>query len=148
MLRLHAPEIVFLFAVMLAEGIRSGGRAYSGGDVSWKRLTISAGKGGGLCQRHSGRGGGRKLLALRWIAVRILRHRAGYVVDQFEQVTVLHALDTVGKNYELAINFVEFAALEIVSELLAAQSQRVTAGVFAQHEAGIGTPTDCGVMIS
>src|SRR5208282_447389 len=56
------------------------------------------------------------------------------VLNQFQQMTVLHLLDAVGKHYKPAIDLIEFAALKLVSQLFAAQSQSVAAGVLAQHE--------------
>src|SRR5580698_3048050 len=39
------------------------------------------------------------------------------VLNQPDQVVVLNALDAVGENDELAIDFVQFAPLELVAEL-------------------------------
>ncbi len=52
-------------------------------------------------------------------------------------MAVLHTLDAIGQNDKPAIDLVEFAAFEVVSQLLAAQCERVTAGVLAQHQARI-----------
>ena len=49
-------------------------------------------------------------------------------------MAVLNLLDAVRKHHKFAINLIQFAAFELVSQLLAAQSQRVTAGVLAQHQ--------------
>ena len=49
-------------------------------------------------------------------------------------MAVLNLFDAVGKNYKPAIDLIEFTALKLVSQLFAAQSQRVAAGVFAQHQ--------------
>ena len=54
------------------------------------------------------------------------------LADQFQQMMILHMLDPVGKNYKPPIDFIQFAALKLVSQLFAAQAQRVTAGMLAR----------------
>ena len=49
-------------------------------------------------------------------------------------MAVLNLLDAVGENHKFAIHLIQFAAFELVPQLLAAQSQCVTAGVLAQHQ--------------
>src|ERR1700758_1502369 len=46
--------------------------------------------------------------------------------DQLQQMAVLHFLDPVGQDYKLAIDLIQFAPLERVTELFAAQRQRMT----------------------
>jgi len=41
-------------------------------------------------------------------------------------MTVLHLLDTVGKNYKPAIDLIEFAAFKLVSQLFAGSALRTT----------------------
>src|SRR5260370_573464 len=53
-------------------------------------------------------------------------------------MAVLHLFNAVGKNHKPAIDLIEFAALKLMSELFATQSQRVAAGVLAQHQSRIG----------
>src|SRR5713101_6789583 len=136
---LHTPEIVFLLAVMIGKGDRHRRLAGAAGDLSRMRVVGigSGGSGDGTRKLQSGRGG-RKLLALAAGDIAPADVAACDVLDQFQQMAVLNLLNTVGKNHKPAIDFIEFVALKLVSELFAAQSQRVAAGVLAQHQPGIG----------
>src|SRR5258707_707030 len=123
---------------MIGEGDRHRRLAGAAGYLRRMRLIGigSCGRGDGTRKMQSGRGG-RKLLALA--AAIILADAAAAdaacnVLDQFEQMAVLHLFDAVGKNYKSSIDLIEFAALKLMSELFAAQSERVTAGMLAQHQ--------------
>jgi len=61
-----------------------------------------------------------------------------HFLDQTDEVTILDDLDLVGENHKEPIHLIELAALELVAEFLASQSQRMPAGVFAKHEHGAG----------
>ena len=61
---------------------------------------------------------------------------------------IFHFLDLVGQPDESPIDFVERAAIELMTQLFAPDAQSVTARVFTQHQLRSGTPTDCGVIIS
>src|SRR5580693_9137350 len=56
------------------------------------------------------------------------------IPDQFEQVAVLNFLDAVGKNDESAIDLIKFTSLKLVSQLFAAQSQRMPSRMLAQNQ--------------
>src|SRR5208337_2548484 len=134
----HPPEIVFLLAVRIGDGdrrpaepvgrrrtTRPGLRlAGAAGYVSRMRVIAiaSGGSGGGTREGQSGRGG-RKLLALAGVVsaadVAAVDAASAHVLDQFEQMAVLNLLNAVGKNHKLAIDLIEFAALELVSQLFA-----------------------------
>ena len=62
------------------------------------------------------------------------RSRLVGVADQLEQVMIFHVLDLVGEPDEAAIDVVEFAPVELVAELFAAQAERVASGMLAQHQ--------------
>src|SRR5216683_871567 len=49
-------------------------------------------------------------------------------VDQAEQVVIVNVLDLVGEDHEFAIDLIEFAALEMIAELIAAQAEGVASG--------------------
>jgi len=55
------------------------------------------------------------------------------LTDQFHQMVIFHMLDLVSQYYELAINFVQFAALELKAELFATKIQRMSSRMFAQN---------------
>ena len=100
---------------------------------------IGIGASGDRAGQRQARSGGRKLPALvaRNLAVADLatsNAAACNVSDQFEQMAVLHLFNAVGKNDKPAIDLIEFAPLKLVSQLFAPQSQRVAAGVLAQHQ--------------
>ena len=143
---LNAPEIVFLVAVMVGEGNRN--LRLSGAARHLSRMRVIRGSGDGSRERQSRR---RRRKFLRLAAGRIavaVASASDHVLDQFDQMAVLYLLNAVGKNHKLAIHLIQFATFKLVSQLFAAQSQRVAARVFPQHQPRIGTPTDCGVMIS
>src|ERR1700675_2207595 len=107
----HTPKIVFLLGVMIGEGNRHRRLAGAAGYLSRMRVIGigSGGSGDGTREMQSGCGG-RKLLALA--AAIILADvaaadgAAGDVLDQFEQMAVLHLFDAVGKNHKPAIDFI------------------------------------------
>src|ERR1035437_5250732 len=78
--------------------------------------------------------GGRNHAALAACDLGAADVAAADVLNQFEQMAVLNLLDAVGKSYKSAINLNEFSSLKLVSQLFSAQSQRVVAGVLAQHQ--------------
>src|SRR5208337_1529640 len=114
------------------------------GDLSRMRIIgiDSCASGGGTRERQSGRSG-RKLLALAGDIAGANRAAAD-ILNQFEQVAVLNLLDAVGQYYKPAIDLIEFAAFKLVSQLFAAQSERVAAGVLAQHQPRIRHPDRLG----
>ena len=57
-------------------------------------------------------------------------------------------LDLVCQHHEPAINFIQFAAIELETQLFAAQSQRMAPECLPNTSLESGTPTECGVMIS
>ena len=60
------------------------------------------------------------------------------VANQLQKVVIFDMLDFVGQTDEAAVDFVERAAVELIAQLFAADGKRVTAGMLAQHEFGIG----------
>ena len=58
--------------------------------------------------------------------------------DQLQEVMVLNILDLVREQNKAAVNFVKRATLELVAELFATKTQRVTSGMLAQYQLGIG----------
>ena len=47
-------------------------------------------------------------------------------------------LDLIRQQNKAAVDFVKFATLELVAELFATKTQRVTSGMLAQYQLGIG----------
>src|ERR1035438_5712898 len=127
-----APEIVFLLAVMIGERDRY---LYLASIASHMRRLITVAPSYSGChawKRQSSRRGWKLLaLAARHIAA---ADAAAHVLNQFEQMDVLDLLDAVGQHHKPAIDLVEFAPLKLVPQLFATQSQRVAAGVLAQHQ--------------
>src|SRR5712692_1079277 len=78
------------------------------------------------------RGSGHRSFALNPSRRNAMAFAVGFV-DQAEQVVIVDVLDLVGENHELAIDFIEFAALEVISELIAAQAEGVASGVLAEN---------------
>src|SRR5205807_8812205 len=124
---LYAPEVVFLLLIMNMIGWN--GDAEGIGLSHGKRPWELRGRGGTSCgcnccgqrlEERSGRGGG--LVG---------------VADQFEQVMIFDVLDFIGEADEAAIDVIECAAVELVAKLFAADGERVTSRVLAQHEFGV-----------
>ena len=51
-----------------------------------------------------------------------------------------HVLDLVSQDHESAINFIQFATIELVTELFAAQTEGMAPGMLAEHQPRIGNP--------
>ena len=51
---------------------------------------------------------------------------------------VLDILDLIRQQNKAAVDFVKFATLELVAELFATKTQRVTSGMLAQYQLGVG----------
>src|SRR5271157_2829727 len=134
---LHAPEIIFLLAVMIGERDRYLCLAGAAGYMSRMRVIGIGGGSGGPRERQGSRGG-REFLAVAGGAIAVAWVAVGNVLDQFDQMAVLNLFDAVGKDDKPAIDLIEMAAFKLVSQLLATQSQRVAAGVLAQHQSRIG----------
>src|SRR4029077_3535605 len=49
-----------------------------------------------------------------------------------------HVLDLVGENYKLPVNLIQLTPLELITKLLAAQTERVPPGMLSQHQSRIG----------
>ena len=47
--------------------------------------------------------------------------RSGFA-DQFEQMVIVHVLDFIRKDYKLAIDLIQFAALKAISQLFATKT--------------------------
>ena len=47
------------------------------------------------------------------------------LTNQLQKVMIVHVFDLIGENYKPPIDFVQLAPLEVISELLAAQAQRM-----------------------
>src|SRR5689334_11735954 len=58
----------------------------------------------------------------------------GHLFDDGEDVMIFDRLDLIGKRGEAAIDAVEFLPRELVTELLALATERVTARMLAQHK--------------
>src|SRR5215468_5950287 len=56
------------------------------------------------------------------------------LANQLQQMMIVDVLDFVSKDYKAAINLIQLAALEVISKLLASQTQCVTARVLAKNE--------------
>src|ERR1700732_4265624 len=115
---------------MIGEGDRHRRLAGATGSLRGMRVIGigSCGRRDSARERQSRRGG-RKFLALSPGDIAAADGAACDVLDQFEQMAVLHLLDAVRENHKPAIDLIEFAALKLMSELFAAQSQRVAARV-------------------
>src|SRR5208282_1405821 len=101
--------------------------------MSRMRLIGISGKGDAAGKSYGGCGGRNHPALAAW-DLGAADVAAADVLNQFEQMAVLNLLDAVGKNHKPAIDFIELAALKLVSQLFAAQGQRVAAGVLAQHQ--------------
>ena len=66
-----------------------------------------------------------------------LQHRPR-LPDQFQQMMIFHVLDLVREYYKPPVYFIQFAAVELIAQLLAAQAQRVPPGMFPKHQPRIG----------
>ena len=55
------------------------------------------------------------------------------LANQVEQMMIGHVLDLVSQDHESAINFIQFATIELVTELFAAQTEGVAPGMLAEH---------------
>ena len=53
---------------------------------------------------------------------------------QFEQMMIVDRLDLIGKHHKEAINFIELAAVKMITKLFATQTQCMPPGMFAQHQ--------------
>jgi hypothetical protein len=113
---LDAPQVVFLFAVVLGAGaqLRRGRvRVTTEGLLTWLLQWFTSCVPG--CSRGS-EGSGLGVV-----------RGCGYtaVFDQIEQVRVLHSFDLVGEKHEPAIKIIELAPIEFVPELLIALREGV-----------------------
>src|SRR2546425_2558287 len=127
---LHAPQIISLRGVVLAEGVQGQpGAVQVGGEGNWKRL--------GKVLSHRRCKCRRSWFRLCW------RNPSGCSVrlaNQVEQMMIGHVLNLVGQNNESAINFIQFATIELVTELFAAQAEGVPSGMLAEYQPRIGNP--------
>ena len=91
---------------------------------------VSTASAGGRCGRRSG---------LRFFHSRRAPGHAAFP-DELQQMMIGYMLDLIRQNYEQPIDFVEFPAFEVISQVLAAQAERVPPRMLAQNELGIRDP--------
>src|SRR5262249_37757015 len=107
---LHAPQIIFLLGVVVMHGVQ---RHLQRMPLNWSR------------QRK--RGPGRGEHGLRDFSVR--RRDPGRLVpcfpNQLKQMMIFDVLDLVGEYYKPPIYIIQLPTLELISELLATQAERV-----------------------
>ena len=83
-------------------------------------------------------GGGRNRGGNRLEQRRGRGRRLVGVANQFQQVMIFDVLDLVGQPHKAAVDVIECAAVKLVAELFAANVERVTTGMLAQHQLRIG----------
>src|SRR5438067_4473152 len=123
--RLHAPEVVFLLQIVLrsrnriqADDAEIRRRAHRK-RLAWQ-LFCAGCDSGSLFRFHPSR---RNAMAL-----------AVSFANQFEQVMIVHSLNLIGQNHKATIDFVEFAPLKTITELLTTKTERMPPRVLAEHQ--------------
>ena len=56
------------------------------------------------------------------------------LLDQSKEMMIVDMLDLVRQNHELAVDLIQFAPVEMVAELLAAQAECMPSRMLAQHQ--------------
>ncbi len=62
------------------------------------------------------------------------------LMNQSQQVMVMHMLDLICQHHKITVDLIQFAPLEVITKLLAAQTESVTPGVLSQHQLRIWHP--------